>query len=530
MTFARRNAIYRYLWLAPVALFMAMVALHIDLPGLYMDAVNPDFLAAQKLHPHLHNPSAALPSKIFPILGNLYHGVQNFYVDLPVLALFGFDVAPLRIAQALFGAVLLGAFFVSARRLTASTLLAMTAALGLATEIAFTASFRTQFYIVMGGAAWLFVSLMLALPAQADDMPSRRRLFWSGCFAGLAGYGYFVLLFFVPGMLALIALRPRAGLRETWQWLLGLAAGCTPFVLGYLSLLLKLHGIAPTLAFIHTLLGVLHPFDNGGTDQGHLRYLWDMAYLAITDDGNAAMIFGHALPSWWGVAKFYSFVACTVALMIILLASAALRRKPPPAALVVLLPLSYLLVAALFGHRLWAHHFCVLVPFLYLLPLCLLACLSKGGTRRASQLVAIGLAGTGCLVGNLAQQYSFHEQLARSGGEGMSTSALTELALQARSAPPDVAYVFPEWGFFTSFCLLTENKVRYVIDASPGTLAALRRTGHDDLRLVYWQAADHDRYVRALRQAGLTGITQQTFTTLDGRAVFYALEGRAAPP
>lgn len=528
MTFWRSNAIYRHLWLLPAAVFMAMVALHINLPGLYMDAVNPDFLAAQKLHPHLHNPSAALPSKIFPILGNLYHGVQNFYVDLPVLAVFGFNVAPLRIAQALFGVVLLAAFFASARRLTASTPLAMVAALGLATDIAFTASFRTQFYIVMGGAAWLCVSLMLALPLPSNTALSRRRLFWSGCFAGLAGYGYFVLLFFVPGMLALIALRSR-NLREAWQWLLGLAAGCTPFVLGYLSLMLKLHGIAATLTFIHALLGALHPFDNGGTHQGHLRYVWDMAYLAITNDGNAAMIFGHALPSWWGVAKFYLFVACTLVLAIFLLASVALRRKPPPAALVVLLPLSYLLIAALFGHRLWAHHFCVLVPFVYLLPLCLLACLPKTGAQRAWPVVAIGLAGTGCLIANVAQQYNFHQQLARSGGEGMSTSALTELALQARNAPSHVAYVFPDWGFFTSFCLLTENKVRYVIDAAPETLADLRRSGHDDLRLAYWRPTDHDRYVQALQQAGLPSITQQAFTTLDGRPVFYVLEGRTAP-
>lgn len=101
--------VYRHAWMLPVVVFLFAVAFHIDLPGLYIDAVNPDFLAAQKLHPHLHNPTAALPSKIFPILGNLYHGVQNFYVALPVQAIFGFDVAPLRIAQALFGAVLLAA-------------------------------------------------------------------------------------------------------------------------------------------------------------------------------------------------------------------------------------------------------------------------------------------------------------------------------------------------------------------------------------------------------------------------------------
>ncbi|WP_147293364.1 hypothetical protein [Dyella monticola] len=526
----RINAISRYLWTLPVIVFMIAVAVHIDLPGLYMDAVNPDFLAAQKLHHHLHNPTAGLPSKLFPILGNLYHGVQNFYVDLPVLTIFGFDVGPLRIAQALFGAGLLAAFFVAAQRLSKSTALAMAAALGLATEIAFTASFRTQFYIVMGGATWLAVSLMLALPLQSDTPLSRHRLFWSGFFSGLAGYGYFVLLFFVPGMFALIALRPKSNLRDTVRWAIGLAVGFAPFAVGYVSLALKLHGIGATVAFIRGLLGALHPFESGGTNGGNLLYAWRMAMLAITNNGNDAMVFGHALPSAWGVVKFYVFAACLLVLSVWCLGSLVLRRQAPPATLLGLLPLSYLLVASLFGHRLWAHHFCVLVPFVYLLPLALLTSVLKMQTRKPFETALMGLASIAWLIGNLTQQVAFHESLAHSGGEGLSTSALTQLAVEARNAPSTSAYIFPEWGFFTSFCLLTENKVRYVIDASPETLLDLKRDGYSDLRLVYWQPTERAHYMQVLQQAGTKTITERTFTTLDGRAVFYWLEGRTTQP
>ena len=530
MMHPRNHVIHRYAWTLPVIVFMIAVAVHIDLPGLYMDAVDPDFLAAQKLHHHLHNPTAALPSKIFPILGNLYHGVQNFYVDLPVLAIFGFNVGPLRIAQALFGAVLVAAFFVAARRLGKSTALAMAAAVGLATELAFTACFRTQFYIEMGGAAWLFVSLMLALPLESDTPLSQRRLFWSGFFSGLAGYGYFVLLFFVPGMFGLIALRPASNLRDTARWIIGLAVGFTPFAVGYLSLTLKLHGIDATIAFIRGLLGALHPFESSGTNEGNLLYAWHMAKLAITNHGNDAMIFGQVLPSFWGAVKFYVFAACLLVLSVWCLGSLALRRKPPPATLLSLLPLSYLLVASLFGHRLWAHHFCVLVPFVYLLPLALLVSLRTRQARKPFEHALLGVAAIAWLIGNLTQQVAFHERLARSGGEGLSTSALTQLAVEARNAPSTSAYIFPEWGFFTSFCLLTENKVRYVVDASPETLLDLKRSGYNDLRLVYWQPAERAHYMQVLQQAGVQTMTERTFTTLDGRPVFYWLEGRTTQP
>jgi hypothetical protein len=530
MNSAKTHLLHRYGWLIPAFVFLCAIALQIDLPGLYFDAVNPDFIGARLLHPQLHNPTAALPSKIFPILGSPYHGVQNLYVDLPVFAIFGFSVASVRIAQALFGVVLLAALFTTTRRLTQSTSLAMLGALGLATDIAFTASFRTQFYIVMGGAAWVFVALMLLLPNRPEECVSMRRLFWSGFFSGLAGYGYFVLLFFLPGLLALVALRPQSDRRQVIRWLCGLAVGFTPYVLGYLSLTLKLHGVGPTLTFIRSMVGQLHPLQSSGASGSNLLYALQMARLAITNGGNDAMIFGYSLPSWWGEAKFYVFAACTLILSAWSLISLAALRKSSPRALIGLLPLSYLLVASLLGSRLWTHHFCVLVPFVYLLPLSPLANLPiKSGVNRLLPTAAVGLASIGCLLGNGSQQFAFHENLARSGGEGMSTSALTQLALEARHAPPQTAYVFPEWGFFTSFCLLTENKVRYVSDAAPETLSQLRKDGYSIVRLVYWHVADHDRYTRLFRQAGIWATTERTFKTLDGRPVFYWLEGKLAP-
>ena len=145
-------------------------------------------------------------------------------------------------------------------------------------------------------------------------------------------------------------------------------------------------------------------------------------------------------------------------------------------------------------------------------------------------MAIVVVAGLACLAGNMSQQYAFHAALGRSGGEGKATSALNQLALEARSTSSNVAYVFPEWGFFTSFCLLTENKVRYVVDVTPETLSKLRNDGYDDLRLVYWQLAERERYTQALQQAGLNTITTRTFTTLDGRPVFYWVEGRPAYP
>ena len=530
MPFRESNShllLQRHLWLLPITVFLSCVLIHIDLPGIYMDAVNPDFMAAQLLHHHPGNPSAGLPSKIFVILGSLYHGVQNVYAGLPVFALFGFSVATLRLAQAVFGVILLAALYHLIRRLTRSIPLALAGSLGLATELAFTASFRTQFYIVMGAASWLFVSLLLALPSDAESRIVRRRTFWSGVFCGLAAYGYFVLLFFVPAMLVLIGGGPRRDRREVRQWLMGFAAGLSPYALGYLSLAVKLHGIGHTIAFVQNQLHQLHPFAGGGANEGNLVYVWHMARLAVTNDGNDAMIFGHMLPSSWASTKF---VLLVVATLLLSAASAWWIRRGDERlwrTLPGLLPVSYLLVSALFGHRLWAHHFCVLVPFVYLLPILSLSLVLD--STRASATVRHSITGillVGGLAANAVQQENFQRLLARTGGAGMATDALTTLAVEARSAAPDVAYVFPEWGFFASFDFLTANHVRFVIDDQPETFRMLQRQGFKEFRLVYWNPAQGARYREILKQAGAHAITARTFITRDGKPAFYWLDAR----
>ena len=69
-------------------IFWAGILRYIDLPGLYHDVVNPDYIAAHSLNDQFNNPGGALASKWFPMLGNIYHGVQNYYVDLPIFYFF----------------------------------------------------------------------------------------------------------------------------------------------------------------------------------------------------------------------------------------------------------------------------------------------------------------------------------------------------------------------------------------------------------------------------------------------------------
>ncbi len=483
-----------------LAIFWYGITRDIQLPGLYMDAVNPDYLAAIALSGNYDNPAASMPTRFIPMLGNLYHGVQNLYVSLAVFTVFGISIPSVRIAQALFGAGIVVFVYVLTVQITRNRLAGFIGAALLACELAFTASFRTQFYIILGGEMWLLASLV-ALHTQ-----HARRFFLSGLFFGLAIYGYFVLGFFAPAMAILIWIRPD---RDVKQWLKGFAWGMSPYVLGYLLLMLKVGGVRKTAQFIMNATQGLDPLSSKLSLLDSVEYALRGAYLAVSDIGNELMIFNHGEPSVWVKMKVVLFVG--------VVAVALIRAYRKRALLIALLPLSYLAVAVFFGNRLWAHHFVVLVPLAYLLLALVLGDLLKG---KIATIAAI-LLGTGFASANAQQSNVFHAELLRTGGTGKTTSALTVFASDALKEAQTI-YVFPDWGFFMSFCLLTENKVPYVLEFDK---LESRRGKNRSVILPYWSKEDTQKYKDMLASKGITSIRETSYVRKDGEPAFWVLKG-----
>ena len=471
--------------LVVLLVFWLGVLRQVELPGLYMDAVNPDYIAAQVLHPELDNPVWKLPTVLFPILGSYYHGVQNFYVDLVVFKILGISVTSVRIAQAVFGAAIVGLLYCASLLVTGSRLVSFLSAVLLASDIAFLASFRTQFYIILGGEAWLFASLLALWSGRSPGY------FLSGLCFGLAIYGYFVLGFFAPALAVFVLSRPE---RRIGPWIAGFVLGLLPYVVGYGSFALAVGGIPQAVDAVRQAFGGLAPLSSKLSAWDSLQYVVQTAGLAITDGGNELMIFGDAVSGRWGGLKIWLFVG------VFGLALVRLRHRPA-LFLTVLLPVSYLAVAAIFGNRLWVHHFSVLVPMAYLL-----LAVTAGDLVRGRWAGAAAIAVTAVLLaGNLRQADHFHDRLDQSGGTGKASNALTRLAEDALSEPGTL-YVFPEWGFFTSFNLLTENRVGFVLDTSQIDRSACRC---QRVAIAFWSAADTRKYVSALSEKGLPRIIHQ---------------------
>ncbi len=507
--------------------FWLGVLRHVELPGLFMDAVNPDYLAARVLHPALKNPVWALPTAWFPILGNLYHGVQNFYVDVPVLWLLGTNVIAVRIAQALFGlAIVLLTYFVLLRA-TGNRIVAVAAAVALSTDVSFLASFRTQFYIVMGGEAWLLASLLLLLPGGAPGTTPRRR-FASGLLFGLAVYGYFVYLFFLPAMLALSAGSSVGGRwRAVRAWLAGALAGSFPYLAGYASMAIALGGVRPELTWVSRAVAALAPTASAGGSMGGVLLSARDSILALDGAGNELMIFG--------VAQVPAIVHWRLMALVVLVLAAAvlgwwLRGGVKVAGWIqawsICAPLSYVLLASLLGARLWVHHYSLLVPLVYIaagIGAAAIWSAIRAGQDRAPRRWqwSAAVLGAAILLANISQQQVFFSRLEETGGVKRFSSALTRLSEDALDDPRGAVYVFPDWGFFMPFALLTGNRIPYEIGWDPATVRRLRSGGHE-VRVVYWEPSDARLYAEAgADPAGATREPTTVYRQRDGAAAFF---------
>lgn len=507
--------------------FWACAMRHVELPGLYMDAINPDYLAARWLQPELPNAVWTMPGPELPILGNLYHGTQNLYVGLLTYGVLGTGVTAARISHALFGCAIVLLVFLVARRLTGRPLIALLAAAGLATDMAFLGSFRTQSYIIMGGQAWMLGGMLLALRA-AQAQRQMLVLLASGACMGLAVYGYFVHLFYAPVVAAAAILaNGRAGVPgRAAAWSAGFALGLLPYVIGYGWAMASLGGWTPFVEWLQQALASVKPMGDDSSYPAGLSISLRNLRLAMGGLGNEMMMTGEAVSVGMDAVRLALLAAGTL----VCLAAATLRWASDRVQAwhwicVALLAPAYLLVAGVFGERLWVHHFTVLVAAGYLVMAVALSALFAWLPRPGVRVVAGFAIACLLLATNLQQQNRFFAALAVTGGVGKSTEMLEMLARSALAERHHAVYYFPEWGFFMPFAFLTGNQVRYELELTPSTIGRFDGA-YDELRVVFWEAKDRPRYEALLRDSGIGGISLYTFAQRDGKPAFHLLAGR----
>jgi 4-amino-4-deoxy-L-arabinose transferase-like glycosyltransferase len=446
----------------------------ITVPGVYMDAVNPDYAVVRVLNSASTIQTWFIPGVLlfgrWPILGQIYHGALPFYIGLPSYALFGTGVVGIRLTNMIFGCLVLfaaGAFIRAAgvRPLIASLCLAL-----LALDPGFLFSFRIQFYITLLPIAAVFASA--ALVEARREGPSRTIVFLAGFLAGLACYGYFIFIFLVPalGLLALYRWRNVSRVILTW-WALGLCVGVSPYLIGFCAVLVATGSPHAFLTFLRSDLQALHV---GGSSLSVLQRVFFFYYLlkgTILDVGPSAMMLHAVTPLQ---IPFWKLV-----LLLLIPGVVALTGLKSPGRVVGLLFVVGLVagnfgLVLVFGGRLWFQHAALLLPVLY-------AGLALSLERIASSFPAQSSRGVGIacalivapfLITNASDRQAVFLQLETTGGVGLASDAIDHFAQDALREKDSTHVFFPDWGAFMQFAMITRGTIPFTTGFSPAEASA----------------------------------------------------------
>jgi hypothetical protein len=538
-----------------LSIFIISVLRYIELPGLYFDAVNPDYVAAKILHPHLSQAWSLSSLIIAAFPPHPYHGLQHIYLGLPFYYVFGTSIVSLRLFQALFGLGILYFGYRITQQLTQNHWFAFFAMLGLATEIAFIASFRTQFYITMAGDFWLFAALsLLTQPFELNSLLVKRFL-WVGIFIGLAIYSYFIFLFFLPALfLWVIKISPKPNpLKACIRWLAGIMIGLCPYLFNYLSIFLKLQIMVAAQHHAATIVSKSQNLTSSNKLQAistqavssvnklqaiphHFSLMtnwklgWQLILLALTNAGNELLIFAKQSILFLEDEKVFALL---ILLFLGLMAGLFIKKRTwqdKNCWFFISLPLSFFIFATLFGTRLWVHHYSILIPFFYIeLAIAAFFIWRLATTTRLANLVnkVLIIVASLLILLNITQQQCFFNDLNATGGVKKYSNALNLMAEEAIGVKDKTFYLFPEWGFMASFAFLTGNRVDYDVNTDQQAKNALMQG--KELRLCFWNIQDLTGYEKTLRGLGASYQQVVPYLQRDGNIAFYMIRASYSP-
>jgi hypothetical protein len=436
------------LWALTIVIFVyvSLGAQVIERPGLFMDEINPDYLAVRLVNPSVPTAAWIIPGNYFldqfPLMaGGLYHGSLHAYLAVPFYLVFGGTILSIRISHMFLAISILVAAFALLRAAAVPTKILIFALLLLATDPAFIFAFRTEAYIDTFPICLVMVALCILISNRS----------WAahvvaGATLGFAIWCYFIYAFFLPGVFVGIFMSRDSG-RQVVALIVGCAIGASPYAAGYAFLFHDM-GWQPGISWLE------HAVDDVRVTIGQRGPVLQAAWSAVTSQWHRNYFWGHQQVGYVQAAKAAILIAAPC------VALPFARGDFPAFRLLALATVSFLISAITLG-GMGGHHFNLLVPLLYVLGAMSVVILTErfSGTvvapsaaAAASALLLVNVVSTERIMIALKDRpaIGYHLELS----DVISNYPKVELSRGDRTA-----HVFLDWGAMFQFIYLTEGQI-----------------------------------------------------------------------
>ena len=570
------------LFLSLIAIITLQLVKLGNYPGLYLDAINPDYISVQLLYPQ------ALETKwqiAWPWLCQIYHGNNGIIITLlSVLITGSTGVLQYHVTYGIIAAV---AVFLTSKILThvivgMPAVWAFTGSLLLISWPSVLTIIITQFYMCLFGTVCVLSGTLFFLE-WTRDVTKLGRICLCYALFGVAFYSYFNFLFLLPSLIILTVIVLKKNNRLSTDCvvspLMAYVLGCGLYIVGWSQIAVWRSGIEITDArmaelffAIYALLTAVFMFFRlkikgrmivlGYFIAGAFIWLikvipalsesasglgiienssfWDKFASVISD--YSSILTGHyaekMILGGMSVSSFNAHVLLVfVAVVLVTMASELISKtfdakwKIPVVAIAV-----YLCCGIPLGTRMQPQHY---VPLVFVTYISLILCLNRIFvlTRESNNVVLKCIYGlkvsiltvlVGCLIfANLFNEARIISEIRETGGDGLWSSEMTSLADSAvsnREKGMKEVYVFQDWGFFTSFDYLTMNKIPFVTAINENLLARYYSEG-SDIVACFWKETDSSSYADAFERisAGKGSVVNKAWVDKNGRTEFYEI-------
>lgn len=552
------------------------------LPGLYLDGINPDYLAVQLLYPQEYSVSWALPNSGIPLLGQLYHGTVTMFFSLISIMITGTtSVLQFHILNGIYGIAACIMLYKILGEMKINRYVSAISVILLATTPTLFSSFRTQYYIVLPGVVFTLISIYLLL-SWIKDSSKNYKLFFSSVMAGLAFYNYFIYVFFVPAYLILLCMiikkeKQDYRFEKYVIWADGFVLGSILYIMGYTEIFLegiveyrkivisiilfviiaiimaiykltKHHKIkivmliigvvvACGMLFFYKNIEILKPYLsnlNMSESQGGFKIriynIIKYFFYILNDSSSEILMLGKTVSVFKNIYVVLIIIISAISGTVFLkMRKQKSYKKFEYFWVFFVLGGMYFFCAFLFAHtRLQAQHF---VPILFMVFAFgavevdyVIKNILKDKIKKNIRYVTIGLA-TIILILNLYNQSIILINLNNTGGTGLCTNQINELAysaLENAETGEKEVYIFPDWGFMCGFDYLTRNSIAFSLDTGEEALQKFYDNGYT-IVICYWSDDDTQKYEELLDNYSNDDFTQKTWYTKNGNIAFYSI-------
>lgn len=537
--------------------------------GLYLDAVNPDYLSVQLLNKNTYSFSMSLPYIGFPLLGQAYHGTVTMLVSMAVILFTGTtSTLQLYITNCIYGTIAVYILYILLVKTGANKKIGFAVCFLLLISPNLNATYVTQYYIELPGIIFSLLTFYFLMEWKLSEA-NHKKLLSAGVCGGLAVYSYFNFLFFFP-FVFLTVIRNSQNKenfklsKNIFTLLTGYALGCTPYILGYLSLVLLAADnlfsnnryiyllIATVLVF--TTLILLYKLQNSpknNTFPSILIVLFGCAFLSIVGiyiyrnyqgyfnglnisgtSGNILMrlkyiynnlvlVLCHSALEYLVMNKLATHYLFLIPLItFILFVYVFILRYIKPAHVdmekykfiewALCCTLLYLLCCIGMATRMQGQHFICMVFIMYFILGECMTIILEYWTAYNEKLIAKILKQGICVIAiilvvnqtNLVlEMQSATEYNNANPYYSTAINNLSEMAMAEKNNGKRQYYVFPEWGMSCGFDYLTMNTIGFGRKIDPQTLQWLRNDQGYEIIICYWDQEKEKEYIADLTSA-----------------------------